>query len=224
MENKTISEQLFENLCTIRDIKFEPIPRVKDFRTPDYRIWLKTTEEIIVEVKQMDLSKEDLHFIDHVRKGKEVPSGFRATGHIRIRNIITSAHSQLKNFSKGLYPAIIVIYDNTGGLSHLDHEDILNGMYGNETVVVNFSQAPDVASELVSHKFGGKQKLTPYHNRVVSAIALLTAENNSPKLNIFHNIYTELPVNPHIAWQIAEKQYTLQLDLSTYQFWSEITP
>jgi hypothetical protein len=224
MENKTLSEQLFEQLCNVRDVQLEPIPRVENFRTADYRIWLNNTDQVIVEVKQLDLTKDDLRLIDNIVKGKEIPLGFRATGHIRIRNIISNAHSQLKNFAKGLYPAIIVIYDNTEGFSHLDYEDILNGMYGDETVIVNFYQTPESDTELVGHQFGGKRKFTPYHNRVVSAIALLTIETNRPSLSIFHNIYAELHLNPHVAWQIADKQYTIQTDLSTYQSWSEITP
>jgi hypothetical protein len=224
MQNKkTLSEQLFEQLCDVRDVKFEPIPRVKDFRTPDYRIWLNDTDQVIVEIKQMELSKDDRHLIENFRKGKEIPSGFRTTGHIRIRNIIANAHLQLRNFSKGLHPAIIVIYDNTEGLSHLNYEDILNGMYGDETVVVNFSQDIESEAKLIRHQFGGNRKLTSNHNRVVSALALLKFQTNILSLSIFHNIHAELYLKPDLAWGIADKQFTIsQKDSTTYQFWSEI--
>jgi hypothetical protein len=221
-EEKTLSERLFEQLCNVRGVRFESIPRIRDIRTPDYRIWLNHTDQIIVEVKQMDWSKDDLRLIENIRKGKEVPLGFRATGHIRIRNIITNAHSQLKNFAKGLFPAIIVIYDNTEGLSHLDYEDILNGMYGNETVIVDFSQDTESEAKLIGHQFGGSRKLTPYHNRVISAIALLNFQSNAPNLCIFHNIHAEICLKSKTAWQIADKQFTMQKDSAAYQFWSEI--
>jgi hypothetical protein len=222
-EEKTSSEKQFEQLCEFRGVRYEPIPRAQDFRTPDYRIWLNEENEIIVEVKQLDLTKEDLRLIEDVRKGREISSGFRATGHIRIRNIIANAHTQLKNFSEGLQPAIIVVYDNTGGFSHLDFEDILNGMYGDEAVIVNFSEGTEHSAGLLGHQFGGNRKLTPYHNRVVSAVALLNFKSDTPKLYVFHNIYAEIPLKPEIAWKIADKQYTIQKDLMTYQFWSEIT-
>jgi hypothetical protein len=221
-KDKTLSEQLFEQLCDIRGVRFEPIPRIKNIRTPDYRMWLNGIDQVIVEVKQMDCNKDDLRLIENVRKGKEIPSGFRAAGHIRIRNIITNAHSQLKNYSKGLNPAIIVIYDNTEGLAHLDYEDILNGMYGDETVIVDFSQDTESEAKLIGHKFGGNRKLTPYDNRVVSAIALLNFKSNTPNLCIFHNIHAEICLKPETAWQIADKQFTIQKDSAAYQFWSEI--
>ena len=50
---KTESESLFEKLCNNKSIKFEPIPTEENLRTPDYRIWLNTTE-IIAEIKQME--------------------------------------------------------------------------------------------------------------------------------------------------------------------------
>jgi hypothetical protein len=221
-EKKTLSEELFEQLCKVRGVRFEPIPRTKIFRTPDYRIWLNKTEEVIIEVKQLDLTKEDLRLIEDIRKGREIPSGFRATGHIRIRNIITNAHTQLKNFSKGLHPAIIVVYDNTEGLSHLDYEDVLNGMYGDETVIVDFSDNTESGAGLLGHQFGGHRKLTPYHNRVVSAVALLNFKSNTASLYLFHNIYAEIRLQPEIAWKIADKQFTIRNDLANYQFWSEI--
>ena len=223
MQNeKTLSENLFEELCAARNIRFESIPRINNSRTSDYKIWLSNIDEVIVEIKQMDWNKDDLHFIENVRKGKEVPSGFRATGHIRIRNIINSAHSQLKNSSNGLLPAIIVVYDNTEGLSHLDYEDVLNGMYGDESVTISFPEDDKVESKLIGHQFGGNRKLTPYHNRVVSAIALLNFKSNDPNLVIFHNIHAENNLQPDIAWKIADKQFTILKDEASYQFWSEI--
>ncbi len=129
---------------------------------------------------------------------------------------------QLKNFSKGLYPAIIVVFDNTEGLSHLDYEDVLNGMYGDETVIVDFSENTESETGLLGHQFGGHRKLTPYHNRVVSAVALLNFKSDASKLYIFHNIFAEIRLQPEIAWKIADKQFTIQNDLTTYQFWSEI--
>ncbi|MGD8456369.1 MAG: hypothetical protein PVF83_08300 [Anaerolineales bacterium] len=216
-EEKTISEKLFEQFCNRQGIRFEPIPRKPGKHTSDYRIWLNEKYQIIVEVKQMDWNKADKKLIENVRKGKEITSSFRTTGHKRIGKIIKKAYSQLKNSSEGIYPAIIVVYDNTQGLSHLDYEDILNGMYGDEVIVDPFQN-----SGPYRHKFGGNRKLTPYHNRVVSAIALLNFKSDTPSLSLFHNIHANICLNPDNAWQIADRQFTLQKGTDAYQFWSEI--
>jgi len=223
-KEKTPSEQLFEHLCAVRGIRFEPIPQKKSCRTPDYRVWLNHKDQIIVEVKQMDLSKDDLQFIKEVDKGKEISSGVRATGHTRIRNIIGNAYPQLRGFEKGLCPAIIVIFDNTKGISCMDNEDILNAMYGDEIVTVHCSEYAEREVTVVGHKFGGHRKVTPNTNSALSAICFMHSEPVSglPSLSVFHNIYAEFPLKPEVAWQIADKQYTIPTKSCQYHFWTEI--
>lgn len=219
----TESEKLFERLCNNKSIKIEPIPTEENLRTPDYRIWLNTTE-IIAEIKQMELNKDDLQFLENVRKGNEVPDGIRGTGHIRIRNIIDDAYSQLKNFAKDLHPSIIVACDLTRGQSHLDYEDILNAMYGDEVVIISDSSEDSGEVNPARHKFGGNRKITKGTKRSLSALALLEFNESveTVTLVVFHNIHARIPIDPQIAWQIADKQYTLRNDSELYQFWTEI--
>jgi hypothetical protein len=220
---KTESETLFEKLCDDKRIKFEPISVEKNLRTPDYHIWLDTIK-VIVEVKQMEFNKDDLEFIEKVSKGIEVPNGFRSTGHLRIRNIIDDAYPQLKNFTNDLHPSLIIAYDLTKGLSHLDSEDILNAMYGNETVIVSSLSMDTEEVDPTRHKFGGNRKVTKNTKRSLSALALLkfTETNEKISLLVFHNIHAKVPLDPKIAWQIADKQYTLRNGSELYQLWSEI--
>jgi hypothetical protein len=115
----------------------------------------------------MELNKDDLEFIEKVSKGIEVSNGFRGTGHLRIRNIIDDAYPQLKNFTNDLHPSLIVTCDLTEGLSHLDYEDILNAMYGDETVIID-DASQDVEVDPARHKFGGNRKVTKNTKRSLS--------------------------------------------------------
>ena len=141
-----------------------------------------------------------------------MPNGFRGTGHLRIRNIIDDAYSQLKNFAKDLHPCIVVAYDLTKGLSHLDNEDILNAMYGDEGVKTSDSSKDSEEVNPLSHKFGGNRKVTKGTKRSLSAIALLefNESNEIARLEVFHNIHASIPLDPQVAWQIADRQFTLQ--------------
>jgi hypothetical protein len=114
----TISEQLLERFCDVKGIRWERIPE-STRRLADYKIWLGATL-VIVEVKQLDLNKEDKALIRAAQSGDEIPSGFRTTGNIRVRNAIDNAYPQLKNAAKVHYPAILIIHDNTS-----------NSQYGN---------------------------------------------------------------------------------------------
>ncbi|MCB9113292.1 MAG: hypothetical protein H6634_18765 [Anaerolineales bacterium] len=221
---KTESETLFEKLCSEKRIPFEPIPTEENLRTPDYRIWLNTTE-IIVEVKQMELNKDDLKFIENVAKGIDVPNGFRGTGHIRIRNIIDDAYPQLKNFAKDLHPSIVVACDLTKGLSHLDNEDILNAMYGDEIVIISDTSKDSEEVSAANHKFGGNRKVTKRTKRSLSAVALLdfNESDEAVRMTVFHNIHAKIPLDPRGAWKIADQQFTLQYGSEFYQYWLEIT-
>ena len=221
---KTESETLFEKLCSEKRIQFEPVPTEENLRTPDYRIWLDTIE-IIVEVKQMELNKDDLKFIENVTKGIDVPNGFRGTGHIRIRNIIDDAYPQLKNFAKDFHPSIVVACDLTKGLSHLDNEDVLNAMYGDEVVIISDLPKDFAEANPTRHKFGGNRKVTKGTKRSLSAVALLGFNefNEMGRLEVFHNIHASIPLDPQVAWQIADRQFTLQFGSEFYQYWSEIT-
>lgn len=216
----TLSEQLFEQLCDARKIRWERIPTADNIRMPDYRVWLNSNE-VVVEVKQMDMSKADRQ----LRKQKGMRLAFMPIGQKRIRNIIGSATHQLRNMAKGRCPTILVVCDNTQGLACLDHEDILNAMYGDEVVVLSVPQDPTMQVQVIGHHFGGNRKMTPTSNRSISAIGLLQRDplTQAPTLTLYHNIHADVPLQPTIAAQIAQDQYTLEAGPEVYQFWKEVT-
>jgi hypothetical protein len=169
------------------------------------------------------MNKEDNALIKAVRNGREIPSGFRATGHIRVRNAIDNAYHQLKNAAKGCYPAVLVIYDNTQGLSHLGDDDILNAMYGDEAIIFTWPDQEPTKSDLVAHRFGGHRRVTRYSYRALSGIGLLQNEETTARLtlNLFHNVHAKKPLKSSLAWHLADRQFTVA-DTENYHLWKEI--
>jgi hypothetical protein len=220
----TLSEQLFEQLCDARSVRWERIATTPDSQTPDYAVWLGTVK-VIVEVKQLELSEADHRAIRALSQGVSLPSAFKSTAHSRVRNLIRPAGKQLKVLAKGVHPSFIVLFDNTRGFSTLDFEDILNAMYGDEAVTVNWSNVPGEKPAIVGHHFGGHRKMTPAHNRSVSGLGLLSVDRASgqPSVAIFHNIHAAIPLPPEVAAGLAARQYTLDKDgMDRYQSWREI--
>ena len=217
----TFSEQQFEHFCDAKEIRWNRIIE-SDIRLADYKVWLDKSL-VIAEVKQLDLNDEDQAFIKAVQDGKEVSPGFRATGHIRVRNALDNAYDQLKNAAEGCYPAILIIYDNTEGLSHLGHDDILNAMYGDEAVIVAWSEQEPAKSDIVAHRFGGNRRVTRNSYRALSGIGLLGLDKTDSHLtlDLFHNIHATIRLEISIGWQLANRQFIVA-DAENYQDWTEI--
>ena len=106
----------------------------------------------------------------------------------------------------------------------MDYEDILNAMYGDEVVLISDFSKSGEEIDPIRHKFGGNRKVTKGTKRFLSALAMLEVSETTGKIElvVFHNIHTKIPLSPHIAWQIADKQYTLQHGSELYQHWIEI--
>jgi hypothetical protein len=188
---QTISERLFESLCESLGIACDPIPRSANQRTADYRLTLAQTS-VIAEVKQLDPSPED------ARIARELAERGRAGGCYapgrRIRQEITDSYKQLRRESDGRYPAVLVLYDNTGGgTGCIAAHDVLTAMYGEEYVEVRV--AADTGDEAVAFRAGGNRGVTPQANRALSAVAVLRAWSGTPVLEIYHNRYAARPLN-----------------------------
>jgi len=76
----TLSEQLFERLCDIRAVQWERIRTASNMRTPDYAIWLGSTK-VIIEIKQLNLSKIDRQLIEVWHQGGMLPTAFSSNAH-----------------------------------------------------------------------------------------------------------------------------------------------
>ena len=219
----TISEQLFEQLCNNRHIRFEPISAVVGHRTPDYRIWLDRVETI-VEVKQIDPSRFE-HELIALADNEDAPA-IRSNVHIRIRNKFDNAKRQLKNLSRGCLPSLLVLYDNTKGLSGLDDEDFMNAMHGEEVLEIYSTKGGDQQKILkTNHTFGKRfRKVGKAHNRSVSGLCwLFTDIQGDPRLRLYHNEFASNPLKTEVARVIAHKQFIRPPSKSNqYREWIEL--
>ena len=109
MSIPTISEKLFEQLCVNKDIVCNRIGET-NAKTPDYRIVIGPME-IITEVKQLDQRPEDSRHKE-LWGTPQSPGGFDATN--RIQDKLEQGYPQVKRLSKGIFPTMIVIYNNAG--------------------------------------------------------------------------------------------------------------
>lgn len=218
---KSKSEQLFEDYCSSKAIKFEKIGEEAQSR-PDYMITINGIN-IVVEVKQIDPNKDDKEKLaEFQRKGFVVGS---STPGARVRSKITDAGPQIASVAKGRYPGVLVLYSNLSFVlgSPLEPYNVRVGMYGFDTFVFsrpgNFIDSP----RLIARKFGPKRKLTPSHNTSISALAVLSESKEDLTLVFYHNEYAAIRLPLEVASFIGEKQFVLSRDEPMeFQTWVDV--
>jgi hypothetical protein len=218
----TISETLFEELCTGRGISFQPIPTTRGRRSADYYVWLNQTETV-VEVKQIDPSDYERRLLA-TAEDDDAPA-IASNVHIRIRNKFDKAKKQLKNLSEGRLPSLFILYDNTRGLSGLDNEDFLNAMHGDEVVEITTARTSGRVVK-TSHTFGMRgRKVGKSHNRSVSAVCrLVVGSAGKPLLLVFHNEFATNQLPIELTRLIAHRQFIRPTSpTNEYRFWTEIS-
>lgn len=184
MPNRTISEELFEQLCSSSKVPCQPVVTGVE-RTPDFRIWLGGIQ-VICEVKQINPNAEDRAELEDANCGE-------AVGRLvpnRMRKTLKDVSAQLKVASRGGFPTLLVVYDNTPFKMYTFHSDVVQAIFGHDCVSVSFfdnSADPPMVSEPF---FGGDRAFTPNHNTSVSALAILDGGPTSRlSLRVYHNPY-----------------------------------
>ncbi len=217
---KTISEKLFENYCKINKVLFEPIPAGLD-KTPDYRLSINN-HLVIVEIKQIDPNESDKASAQKREKGEVVVESF--TPGSRIRKQITKASPQLKKHAKGLYPAILIIYNNVMSLHYTTSYDVLTGMYGLQKIIVGLPHNSNEEPYIKGQSFGPKKKVTPDTNTTLSALCILEKKNgNEIHLVVYHNIHASIPLDKNIMRMSNTRQFSLkEIDGKISQEWLEV--
>jgi hypothetical protein len=192
MSEPTISEALFEALCEEHGIACERIPSGLQRRTADYRLMLSGTI-VVAEVKQLNPGPEDVRIArDLAERGGA--AGCFSPGH-RVRREIKSGYEQLRREAAERHPALLVLYDNTGGRTgFIAAHDVLVAMYGKEYVEMLVATPP--ASDIVLFRTGGNQGVTPTANRALSAIGVLRGWPGSIGLEVYHNRFAVRPLLP----------------------------
>jgi hypothetical protein len=107
----TVSEQLFEDYCSLRGYAFKRIEAVvRKGRFPDY--WINTQRgTVICEVKEIIPNAEDKAFDERFRKYGHADSSCSIGK--RARAALVDASVQLKRFEYDPRPCMAVIFDRT---------------------------------------------------------------------------------------------------------------
>lgn len=182
----TKSEILFERFCKEKGISCAPIGC--DGKKADYDIDFQGLR-IVTEVKQIDRNESDISTWKGVRARGSVAAWGNSDHRVRLK--IQEARKQLKARSEGKLPTLLVIYDN-GTFAGTDGNDIKTAMFGDEKVVVSTFDHQVVNISAIHA--GGNRRFAVDSNTSINAIALIYGDE--PKLNIFHNNFAAIPIDP----------------------------
>lgn len=190
---RTVSERLFEDFCVGHDIRCEAIPR-SGGRTADYRLALGGGT-VIAEIKQLDPGPaDDAISRDLAARGSAarvlIPGA-------RVRQEITDSRKQLRAQAKGRHPALLVLYDNTGGRTGaIAPHDVLVAMYGEERVEFAVAHGPSHGARRARFVVGGNRGVDRCANTTLSAIGVLSGHPQGAHLDVYHNCHAALPLAP----------------------------
>jgi hypothetical protein len=204
MSAETASEKLFEEFCRLNGIPcFRVAPAAA--RTPDFVIELGGTQ-VACEVKQIDPNDEDLRELDELREGvaagRHLPNRLRA----KLKNV----SAQLKSASRSGRPTLLVVYDNTPFKSYTDHADVVQAMFGRNSVSVLVPADPSLPPQVSAPFFGGDRGMGPQRNTAVSAIAILDGgPRPSLTLRVYHSPYATVRLDPDVFDSLPVTQRVL---------------
>lgn len=198
----TISEQLFESLCSGKGISCRRIPAGLS-KTPDYEIVLGL-QRVAVEVKQLDENDEDKR-INRALDAGQVTGGFTPPT-ARLRKQIAESYRQLKAVARNEQPCLLVIYNNSGVLNRIDAFTVTTAMFGSFAVHLGRTTKGNV--EVIGQGFMGKRKVTRNTCRRLSAIGILKdARSGSLRLEVYHNPYSVVAIPPATIASLADMQF-----------------
>jgi hypothetical protein len=112
MSVPTISERLFERLCSDKHVGCKRIPESssKFVKSADYQVSLGPIS-LITEVKQLDMNEEDRK-LEKIWGKPDSPGAIVPSN--RIQGLIADGYSQIKRSAEGKKPTMIVVYNNSG--------------------------------------------------------------------------------------------------------------
>jgi hypothetical protein len=148
---------------------------------------------VICEIKQIQPNAadlEDLRDVD-VAVGRFVPNRFRS----KLKD-----SAQLKAAADSGVPTLLVVYDNTPFKMYSANFEVLQALFGVESVVVRVPKQSGDEMLVSPSFFAGNRGLTPDQNTSVSAVAIL--EEDGPesdlRLRVYHNPYASVVLAPHL--------------------------
>lgn len=202
MAERTISEQLFEYLCTGKAVPCTRIP-TGAAKAPDYEIFLGV-QRVAVEIKQLDKNEEDKRINRAFEAGLDTGGTIPPTS--RLRKKFAEGYSQLKSVAREGQPCILVVYNNAGFLNYIDAFTVTTAMFGSFAIRLGLSIKGH--AEVTGHGFMGKRKITRNTCKRLSAIGVLNSDSiSSVRLDVYHNPYAAVPILPASLSLLAASQF-----------------
>lgn len=201
MGNATISETLFEALCVSHRIDCARIPTgVRP--SPDYEIVLGV-QRVLVEVKQLDQNERDAE-VNHTLDAN-LDTGGAVSPASRLREQIARGYRQLKEGVRDGQPTLLVIYNNSGSMNFIDSFTVTTAMFGSYGVRFGLTKTGKVHE--TGRGFMGNRRLTRNQCKHLSAIGVLKdALSGALRLEVYHNPFALVPVEPHLMALLATSQ------------------
>lgn len=201
MSSRTISEVHFEQLCANRGIVCERIPE-SSTKTADYRVSLGSMP-IIAEVKQLDPNDDDKKLA--VVWGTPQSPGAVAPSD-RVQGLLEDGYPQIKRSSEGKWPAIIIVYNNSGAWNWIDSFTVAKAMFGSYGIVLGLQS--DQTIDEIGRGYLGQRKVTKDTFRTLSAVGILEyREPETLELACYHNPFANIPIEPVVLAKLAKSQF-----------------
>lgn len=201
MSDRTISEELFEKLCSARGVECARIPATTE-KTADYRVSLRSLT-LITEIKQIDPNDKDKKLAE-VWGTAESPGSVAPSN--RIQGLLKEGYPQIKRSSEHRCPTMIVVYNNSGDWNWIDTFTVSKAMFGSYGIILG--QQPDQTVAVAGHGYLGKRKVTKNTLRSLSVVGILKrVRADVVALECYHNPFANVPVDPSLLADLAEEQY-----------------
>lgn len=207
---KTESETYFEDFCRRNGFALLPVS-VTTTKTPDYTLTVGE-QLVVVEVKEVQPTAEELES-ERLARERGVGNCIHITPGKSVRKKIEDCSKQIKARTQGKHPGMLVLWE--GGLCagrHTEPYHVRVAMAGFEQVVV---AVPPIASghspSFAGMKHGPSRKMTEDANTSISAVAVLCVPaQDQMLLQVFHNRYAAIPLNPTLLTASEVTQYVLR--------------
>lgn len=201
MSLSTISERLFQQLCSQRGVACARLPQ-GTVKTADYRVSLASVT-LITEVKQLDPNDEDKNLAP-VWGTPNFPATVAPSD--RIQGQLEEAYPQIKRSGEGKWPTMIVVYNNSGPWNYIDSFTVAKAMFGSFGFVLGLQ--PDQTIAVTGHGYLGERKVTKDTFRSLSIVGVLKRlEHDVMGLDCHHNPFATVPIDPTLLTVLANEQY-----------------
>jgi hypothetical protein len=105
---------------------------------------------------------------------------------------------------------MLVLYDNVYIGKQLSPYEIKVGMYGFQQVVLAIPKDKGKEIYIKDSKFGPDRRMTADQNTTISALVVMKEDiDGQPFLEIYHNEYAAIPVDPALFASMRVKQFRL---------------